>query len=105
MNFVAQGGAPKRIWAGTASNIGNDCRWNWQESLHNSLRSLELKLASGSTQPFVFGVFSVILLYRTVRLFSHCRATRAFADCSEKCLLYRECHLSLSRSLVTFGLK
>jgi hypothetical protein len=32
----------------------------------------------------VFGVFSVILLYRTFRMMWHCRATRAFADCSEK---------------------
>ncbi len=84
MNFVAEGGKPKRIWASTASNIGNDCRGTWQESLHNSLRSLELKLPSGRTQPFVFGVFSVILLYRTSRMMGHCRATGAFADCSEK---------------------
>jgi len=84
MNFVAEGGEPKRIWARTASNIGNDCRRNWQESLNNSFRSLELKLASGRTQPFVFGVFSVILFYRTFRVFRHSGATRAFGDCSEK---------------------
>jgi hypothetical protein len=29
-------------------------------------------LPSGRTQPFVFGVFSIILLYRTFRMFRHC---------------------------------
>jgi hypothetical protein len=41
-------------------------------------------LPSGRTQPFVFGVFSIILLYRTFRMFRHCGATRAFGDCSGK---------------------
>ena len=84
MGFVAERGKPKRIWPGAASNIGHDCWRSWQESLHNSLRSLELKLASGRSQPFVFGVFRVILLDGTFRMFGHCGATQAFGDCSGK---------------------
>jgi hypothetical protein len=72
MGFVAERGEPKRIWASATSNIGHDGRRSWQESQHNSLCSLELKLPSGRTQPVVFGVFSVILLYGTFRMFRHC---------------------------------
>jgi len=72
MSFVAERTEPKRIWPGATSDIGHDCRRTWQESLHNSLRALELKLTSGRSQPVVFGVFSVILLYGTFRVFRHC---------------------------------
>jgi hypothetical protein len=65
VGFVAESGEPKRIGPGAASNIGHDCRRTWQESFHNALRALELKLASGRSQSVVFGVFRVILLYRS----------------------------------------
>jgi hypothetical protein len=73
MGFIAERGEPKRIWAGAASDIGHDCSRIWQESLHDVLRSLELKLALGRTQPVMFGEFSVILLCGTFRAFRHLR--------------------------------
>jgi hypothetical protein len=84
MGFIAERSKPKRIWPGAASNISHDSRRSWQESLHDALRSLELKLPLGGTQPVMFGVFDVILLYGTFRVFRHSGATRALSDCSRK---------------------